>query len=225
MRLINDKLCRCNLDVIWPGGNWLQHFVERWPQDHNKDCRRTGRALTRNETGPKTPPWPGERGRGGSDITRGGFKTGFWSFAVRFSVYRQVVAAVAADQCWLIVAISRIPFVLQTSNTKNFKSLQQPGLLLLWQRAWNTTTNHQTQTMIQDHRANAAQTFRFFSSQTGSVRKNPARVQPPNTYPQSKERSGDLWPWWQTDPGGRWPWWYFVRPCQLSGSQVYRKVL
>lgn len=46
-------------------------------------------------------------------------------------VYRQVVAAVAADERGLVVPVSLVSFSLQTGETQNLKPLQQPSLLLL----------------------------------------------------------------------------------------------
>lgn len=50
---------------------------------------------------------------------------------VGLCVYRQVVAAVAADQRRLVVAIGLVSFSLQTGDTQQLKPLQQTALLLI----------------------------------------------------------------------------------------------
>lgn len=126
--------------MIWPGGNWLQHFVERWPLGHSKDQRKMGKALTGSGLSQQTPPWPAEREEVKRNITHLKDWPELWSSAECVWIYRQVVAAVAADQLWLVVDVHLVSFSLQTSDTQHLKPLQQPAPLLVWQRACNTTS-------------------------------------------------------------------------------------
>lgn len=48
-----------------------------------------------------------------------------------FRVYRQVVAAVAADQCCFIIAISLLCFSVQTGVTQPLKPVEELTLLLV----------------------------------------------------------------------------------------------